>query len=101
MTSRSGVPICTSPTPWRWVRPVIVHTIVPGDSSVPMVRNQSGPRPTMRATLASVSVLLTRAGSLGASSGCGPRRRPRRKVGTMRGKGHRPSMVSSRALSSP
>ncbi len=100
ITSRSGVPRGTSPTPWRRVFPVTVHTIVPGDSSVPMVRNQAGPRATMRATLASVSVLLTSAGVTG-SSGPAAVARPRRKVGTTRGNGQRPSMVSSRALSSP
>ena len=52
----------TSPTPWRTVEPVIVHTIVPGDSSVPSVRNQSAPRARMRATLARVSTLSTSAG---------------------------------------
>ena len=62
ITSRSGVPIRTSPTPARRVLPVTVQTIVPGDSAVPSVRNQSAPRLTMRGTLAIVSTLSTRAG---------------------------------------
>ena len=42
MTSRSGVPMATSPTPARWVDPVTVQTIVPGDAGVPTSRNQDG-----------------------------------------------------------
>ena len=62
MTSRSGVPICTSATPCRRVAPVTVQTIVPGDSSVPSVRNQSAPRAMIRGTLAMVSTLLASVG---------------------------------------
>ena len=52
----------TSPTPARRVLPVIVQTIVPGDSAVPSVRNQSAPRLMMRGTLAIVSTLSTSVG---------------------------------------
>src|SRR5215207_449728 len=58
MTSRSGVPIATSATPWRGVCPVTVHTIVPGEPSVPTDRNQSAPRARMPGTFASVSTLF-------------------------------------------
>src|SRR5918995_670218 len=62
MTSRSGVPIGSSATPWRGVWPVTVHTIVPGDSSVPIERNHSAPRARMPGTFASVSTLFARVG---------------------------------------
>ncbi len=42
--------------------PVTVQTIVPGDFSVPTVRNQSAPRAMMRGTLARVSTLSTSVG---------------------------------------
>jgi hypothetical protein len=45
---------------------VTVTTIVPGDWSVPSVRNQSFPRAMIFGTLASVSTLLANVG--GASS---------------------------------
>ena len=57
----------TSPTPARRVLPVTVHTMVPGDSSVPSVRNHAAPRATMRGTLASVSTLSTSVGGATAS----------------------------------
>ena len=63
ITSRSGVPMGTSPTPWRRVQPVMVHTIVPGDWSVPSVRNQEAPLSRMRGTLAMVSRLFTSVGA--------------------------------------
>ena len=66
MTSRSGVPIATSATPWRRVRPDTVQTIVPGDSAVPAARNQSAPSASTRATFAIVSTLFTSVG--GAAS---------------------------------
>ena len=107
MTSRSGVPISTSPTPWRLVDPITVHTIVPGDSSVPSVRNQPAPRAMIRGTLARVSTLSTSVGGASVSVP-GPAistwagrllrestslarsttsRTPRRKGGATRGKG--------------
>ena len=45
-----------------------VHTIVPGDFSVPTDRNQSGPSTTMPGMLAMVSALLTRVGAAAVSS---------------------------------
>src|SRR5882724_9864572 len=63
ITSPSGVPIRTSPTPWTRVEPVTVHTKVPGARLVPTVLNQAGPRATMRGMLAMVSTLLTSAGA--------------------------------------
>src|SRR5262245_18983344 len=67
MTRCNDVPIGTSPTASRIVAPVIVHTIVPGDSGVPTDRNQSGPCTRMPGMLAMVSVLLTSVG--GATRG--------------------------------
>ena len=63
ITCRSGVPMGTSPTPCRCVQPVMVQTIVPGDCSVPSVRNQAAPRLRMRGTLAIVSTLFTSVGA--------------------------------------
>ena len=63
ITSRSGVPIMNSADARLAARcPVTVHTIVPGDSSVPSVRNHEPPRAMMPGTLARVSTLSTRAG---------------------------------------
>src|SRR4051794_30419222 len=66
MTSRSGVPSSTSATPARATPPVTVATTVPGDSSVPSVRNQSFPRAMILGTLANVSTLSTRVGGTGS-----------------------------------
>ena len=71
MTRRSGVPSSTSPTSGATTSPTTVATIVPGDSAVPIERNQSAPRARMCGTLASVSTLLT-------SVGFGPPPRPAR-----------------------
>lgn len=68
MASRSVVPIASSATPGRRTRPVIVHTIVPGDSAVPTERNHSEPRSTILGTLASVSTLSTSVGGTTLSS---------------------------------
>jgi hypothetical protein len=121
MTSRNGVPIITSPTPWWRTRPVTVHTMVPGDFSVPWVRNQAAPRAMMAGTLARVSTLSTSVGGAGESPS-GPAistgadsplsetasdcvwtrsRTPRRNGGEIRGKGLRPAIASNRAVSSP
>ena len=105
-TSRSGVPMITSPTPARSTAPVTVHTIVPGDSSVPSVRYHEAPRARMWATLASVSTFSTRAGvaspaptismsadrpvsrsSPGVPPSAASSWRPRRNGGAMRGNG--------------
>ena len=61
ITSRSGVPIVNSPTPWRRVSPVTVHRIVPGEDAVPTERYQSTPCRTMPGMLAMVSTLSTSA----------------------------------------
>ena len=66
-TSPSGVPMGTSPTPWRRVAPVTVQTSEPGDSPVPIDRNASCPSTMIKGTLASVSTLLTSAGDPTAS----------------------------------
>ncbi len=57
----------TSPTPSRSTSPMIVQTMVPGDFSVPSVRNHAAPREMMRGTLASVSMLSTSVGGASAS----------------------------------
>ena len=118
MAARTGVPIGISATPARLVEPLIVQTIVPGDSSVPSERNQSGPLAMIPGTFAIVSTLLTRAGgasvspairtgaasplSLTASaSPATTSMTPRRHGGAMRGNGGRPSTASSNAVSSP
>ena len=61
-TAASGVPIANSPTPARAVLPLTVHTIVPGDSAVPTLRNQSGPFTMIAGTFANVSTLLASVG---------------------------------------
>src|SRR5918912_4582418 len=60
--SERGVPISTSTTVGWATSPTTVHTIVPGELGVPMVRNHSGPRERMWGTLESVSALLTAVG---------------------------------------
>src|SRR5690606_16011991 len=62
IAARTVVPIATSPTPGRRTSPVTVHTIVPGEASVPSDRNHPAPPVTIRGTLASVSTLSTNAG---------------------------------------
>ena len=117
--SRSVVPIATSATPARTVSPLTVQTIVPGESSVPYSRNQSPPSATTHGTFANVSTLLARVGaamwSAPAISMCAADElfavtsaacstissTPRRYGGAIRGKGYRPSIVSSSAVSSP
>ena len=105
ITSASGVPIANSPTPCVDVRPVTVHTTVPGDSMVPTSRNQAGPLATMPATFAMVSTLLMRTGfSITQSTpslSAGDDSAPWRYGGVTRGNGGRPSSTSSMADSSP
>ena len=104
-TWRSGVPSSNSPTPARSVRPLTVHTIVPGDSSVPTARNHVRPLARRCAgTLASVSTLLTRVGGASVAPSGSARSVPARAVvssptascparygGATRGNGGRPS----------
>ena len=67
MASRRLVPIRTSPTPARRVAPVTVQTSVPGERSVPSVRNQAAPLAMIFGTFASVSTLSTRTGGASVS----------------------------------
>ena len=62
MTARSGVPSSTSPTSGATTSPTTVATIVPGDSAVPIERNQSAPSARMCGTFDSVSTLFTSVG---------------------------------------
>ena len=68
ITSRSRLPIATSPTPGRSTSPVTVTTIVPGDSGVPTDRNQPAPFSMIAGTFASVSTLFARTGGASVSS---------------------------------
>ena len=68
MTSRSGVPSSTSPTPGRTTSPTTVATTTPGERSVPSDRYHSGPRASTSGTVASVSTLLTTVGLDAANS---------------------------------
>src|SRR5512145_1589136 len=68
ITSPSGVPSSTSPTPGRTTSPTTVATTTPGDRSVPSERCHSGPRASTWATVASVSTLLTTVGLDDANS---------------------------------
>jgi hypothetical protein len=109
------MPIATSATPWRGVRPLTVHTIVPGESSVPTDRNHSAPWARMPGTFASVSTLFA---SVGGASVRSPgaaisifaaevtrsapnSSAPWRYGGETRGNGPRPSIASSSPVSSP
>ena len=62
ITSRSGVPSSTSPTPGRTTSPTTVATTTPGERSVPSERCHSGPRAMIWAAAARVSTLLTTVG---------------------------------------
>ena len=55
ITSPSGVPSSISLTPGLTTSPTTVHTCVPGDSSVPIERNQSAPRRRIVGTTAMAS----------------------------------------------
>ena len=113
MISPTGVPSANSPDAAPLdVAADTVNTDVPGDSSVPCVRNQSAPLWTMPATWASVSTLLTRVGgaspaSPAIASVAGPPEgspisvAPWRYGGAMRGNGGRPAVTSRSAVSSP
>ena len=87
------MPSANSPTPARSVRPLTVHTMVPGASGVPTDRKASGPSMTMAGTLASVSTLFTSVAAAGSM--------PSRYGGATRGNGGLPSIASSSAVSSP
>ncbi len=63
MTSRSVTPIGYSPTPARCVEPDTVHTIVPGDRSVPNCWNHGTPLARISATVDSVSTLFASVGA--------------------------------------
>jgi len=87
--------------------------MVPGDSLVPIERNQSAPRARMCGMFDSVSTLLTSVGlgplpSGGVARGvdsqpsCGPdAKRPSSWGANQRGRGDLPSITSSIAFSSP
>src|SRR3954462_13904170 len=62
ITSPNGVPNSTSPTSGATTSPTTVATKFPGDSGVPIERNQSAPRARMCGTLDSVSTLFTKVG---------------------------------------
>ena len=73
------MPSSISPTKGAATSPTTVATVVPGDSAVPIDRNQSAPSRTMRGTWASVSTLFTSVGlgwpfgpTAGASTDCQP-----------------------------
>src|SRR5688572_12400541 len=123
-TSPSGVPAGTSYTPGRATAPVTVQSRVPGVFAVPTERNQLAPLAMIIATLANVSTLLTSTGGTTLSSlsvasstladsalpastssiwstSSTTSTSPRRHGGAMRGNGGRPSITSSRAVSSP
>ena len=59
MTARNGVPISTSPTSGAMTSPTTVVTMVPGDSGVPIERNQAAPLARMCGMFERVSTLLT------------------------------------------
>src|SRR5581483_8058623 len=114
MTAESGVPSSISPTSGATTSPTTVTTMVPGDSAVPMLRNQSAPLAMMWGTLLSVSALLTRvgfdsarprrpgSGSVASQPSCGAvANNPCSYGGSRRGSGAPPSMTSSSAFSSP
>ncbi len=107
--------MANSPMPCRRVLPVTVHTIVPGEMSVPTLRNHAAPRRTMPGTLDSVSTLSTSAGAYHPSppssanaapdAECPVRRAvgstPRRNGGDTLGNAGRPSITSRSPVSSP
>ena len=80
ITSRSGVPSSNSPTPARSVRPLTVHTMVPGDSggahATGRPRDRRGRWP---GTLASVSTLFTSVAVGGLHAVAVRRRHPRER----------------------
>src|SRR4051794_21463216 len=113
ITSPSGVPSSTSPTSGATTSPVTVHTMVPGDSAVPRDRNHSAPRARIAGTLLRVSTLLTSVGFAARTSRptgwllpsqpvvMSVANRPCWYGGNSRGSALRPSITSSRAVSSP
>ena len=92
--SRSGVPIATSTRPVRATLPESANTFVPLLDAVPIDENHAAPRSTMAGTLASVSTLLM-------TVGLPKRPRTAGNGGLGRGMPRRPSMLCSRAVSSP
>ena len=109
-TALNGVPHSTSSTPQRCTSPTIVTITVPGDSGVPIERNQLAPFARMCAAAASVSTLSTTVGLLrpawpGLTSAshpsCTVANRPRCQGGSNVGSGSRPSITSRSAFSSP
>src|SRR3954454_5476275 len=108
ITSPNGVPNSTSPTSGATTSPTTVATRFPGDSAVPIERNQSAPRARIHGTFDNVSTLFTRVGFGAAtpSAGCQPltmsvANNPCSYGGNKRGSGGLPSMTSSIAFSSP
>src|SRR3954468_16409202 len=87
MTSAKAVPMSTSTTQGTATSPTTVQMSMPGDSAVPIERNQSAPRARMNGTLASVSTLLTAVGWGDASS---VTNRPCSNGGSRRGSGSCP-----------